>query len=95
LLLLLAWCLPLDFLTAYLSNAYIAWGMEKKVLACTAVAAGSNIALNLYGIPRYGATGAAVNTLISYAIFLACLAWAGREVSRTPANLEPEPELAS
>ena len=95
LLLLLAWCLPLDFLTAYLSNAYIAWGMEKKVLACTAVAAGSNIALNLYGIPRYGATGAAVNTLISYAIFLACLAWAGREVSRTPANLGSGAELAA
>ena len=35
LLLLLAWAIPLDFLTSYLSNAYIAWGMEKKVLLCT------------------------------------------------------------
>ena len=81
LLLLLAWCLPLDFLTSYLSNAYIAWSMEKRVLLCTLVAAGSNVVLNLYGIPRYGALAAAVNTLISYGVFLASLAWAGRSVS--------------
>ena len=42
---MLAWAIPLDFLTSYLSNAYIAWGMEKKILVCMAVAAGSNIVL--------------------------------------------------
>src|SRR6185437_4632034 len=73
LLMLLAWVIPLDFITSYLSNAYIAWGMEKKVLSCTAIAAVSNVVLNLVGIPKYGATAAAANTLISYAIFLATL----------------------
>jgi O-antigen/teichoic acid export membrane protein len=77
LLAVLAASIPLDFLTSYLSNAYIAWGMEKKVLACTAAAALGNVLLNLASIPAYGAGAAAVNTLLSYAIFLACLAWAG------------------
>jgi O-antigen/teichoic acid export membrane protein len=78
LLLLLAWAIPLDFLTSYLSNAYIAWGMEKRILLCTSVAAGSNVVLNLIWIPSYGAAAAAVNTLISYVIFLIALALAGR-----------------
>lgn len=78
LLLLLGWSIPLDFITSYLSNAYIAWGMEKKILLCTALGAASNIALNLAFIPRYGARGAAINTLLSYAIFLAALGIAGR-----------------
>ena len=78
LLLLLAWSIPLDFMTSYLSNAYIAWGMEKKILLCTGIGAASNIVLNLAFIPSYGARGAAVNTLLSYAIFLAALGFAGR-----------------
>jgi O-antigen/teichoic acid export membrane protein len=81
LLLLLAWCLPLDFLTSYLSNAYIAWGMEKKILMGTMVAAGVEVVLNAIGIPRHGAMAAAVNTLISYGVFLVCLAWAGKSVA--------------
>jgi O-antigen/teichoic acid export membrane protein len=51
--------------------------MEKKVLACTAIAAACEVVLNLIWIPSYGATAAAVNTLISYVIFLASLAVAG------------------
>jgi len=93
LLLLLAWAIPLDFLTSYLSNAYIAWGMEKKILICTVIAAGSNIALNLFSIPAYGATAAAVNTLISYVIFLASLALAGRSARELNAEAKPMPEL--
>jgi O-antigen/teichoic acid export membrane protein len=77
LLSLLAWAIPLDFLTSYLSNAYIAWTMEKKVLTCTAISAASNVILNLIWIPTYGAKAAAVNTLVSYVIFLASLAVAG------------------
>jgi O-antigen/teichoic acid export membrane protein len=93
LLMLLAWAIPLDFLTSYLSNAYIAWGMEKKVLLCTAVAAGSNILLNLVWIPRYGARAAAVNTLISYVIFLGCLVIAGRYGKELSVPLDPETQL--
>lgn len=78
LLVLLAWSIPLDFLTSYLSNALIAWGLERKTLLCTGIAAGSNIALNLAFIPHYGARGAALNTLLSYAIFLVALGLVGR-----------------
>lgn len=93
LLLLLAWAIPFDFLTSYLSNAYIAWGMEKKVLLCTIVAAGSNIVLNLIWIPVYGATAAAVNTLVAYLIFLAGLALAGRFVKKLTPEAVTLPEL--
>jgi O-antigen/teichoic acid export membrane protein len=93
LLLLLAWAIPFDFLTSYLSNAYIAWGIEKKVLACTVVAAGSNIVLNLIWMPAYGAKAAAVNTLICYLIFLASLAVAGRSAKELSTRAEPLPEL--
>jgi len=93
LLLLLAWAIPLDFLTSYLSNAYIAWGMERKILLCTAIAAGSNIVLNLIWIPAYGATAAAVNTLISYVIFLASLALAGRYAKELARSPQPQAEL--
>lgn len=88
LLLLLAWAIPLDFLTSYLSNAYIAWSMEKKVLACTAIAAGSNVVLNWIWIPTHGATAAAANTLVSYVIFAAVLALAGRYAK----ELAPAPQ---
>jgi O-antigen/teichoic acid export membrane protein len=93
LLLLLAWAIPFDFLTSYLSNAYIAWGMENKILFCTIVAAGSNIILNLIWIPVYGATAAAVNTLVSYVIFLASLAVAGRFAKELTPAADPLPEL--
>lgn len=73
LLLLVVWAVPLDFLTSYLNTAFIAWGMESKVLSCMAIAALSNVVLNLIWIPKHGAMAAAVNTLLCYAILLACL----------------------
>jgi O-antigen/teichoic acid export membrane protein len=84
LLLLLAWAIPLDFMTSYLSNAFLAWGMEKKILLCTGIGAASNIVLNLALIPTYGARGTAVNTLVSYAIFLAALSLVGRTARELP-----------
>ena len=95
LLVLLAWAIPLDFVTAYLSNAYIAWGMERKILLCTAVAAGSNIVLNLIWIPTYGATAAAANTVLSYIVFLASLVLAGRSDKALSDGLRPQAELAA
>jgi len=86
LLLVLVCAIPLDFVVTYLNSAYIAWSMERKVLACTAIAAVSNIVLNSIWIPRYGALAAAVNTVISYAIYAVGLAIAGRtakELART------------
>ncbi len=93
LLMLLAWAIPLDFLTSYLTNAYIAWGMERKILICTLIAAGSNVVLNLFSIPAHGATAAAVNTLVSYMIFLASLAIAGRSAKELTLQPEQIPEL--
>jgi O-antigen/teichoic acid export membrane protein len=78
LLLVLACAIPLDFLVSYLTSAYIAWSMERKVLVCVLVAAVSNVVLNWIGIPRYGAMAAAVNTVLSYLVYLAALALAGR-----------------
>lgn len=93
LLFVLSWCLPLDFLAYYLSTAYIAWGMEKRFLLCTVVAAGSDIILNLIWIPVYGANAAAVNTVISYVIFLAGLALAGRSARELVLKAQPHPEV--
>lgn len=95
LLLFLAWAIPLDFLTAYLSNAYIAWGMERKILLCTAVAAASNILLNLIWIPAYGATAAAVDTVLSYIVFLASLVLVGRSDKELARGAQPQPELVA
>jgi O-antigen/teichoic acid export membrane protein len=89
LLILLAWSIPLDFMTSYLSNAYIAWGMEKKILLCTGISAASNIILNLVFIRAYGARGAAINTLVSYTIFLAALCLAGRTAKELGAPVRP------
>jgi O-antigen/teichoic acid export membrane protein len=86
LLLLLAFCIPMDFLVSYLSNAYFAWSMERSVLICAAVAAGVNITLNLATIPRYGAMAAAVNTLIAYIVYLGMLATVGRRLSSSTAT---------
>jgi O-antigen/teichoic acid export membrane protein len=94
LLLVLTWCVPLDFLTSYLNSAYIAWGMEKRFLLCTAIAAVSNIFLNMIWIPAYGAKAAAVNTVISYIIFLASLALAGRSAKEL-ARQKPQAGLTA
>jgi len=90
LLLLLAWSIPLDFMTSYLSNAFIAWGMEKKILLCTGIGAASNIVLNLAFIPSLGARGAAMNTLLSYAIFLAALGFVGRTAKELVTRTKPQ-----
>ena len=94
LLFLLAWAIPLDFLTSYLSNAYLAWGMENSVLLCTAIGAASNILLNFLWIPIYGAAAAAVNTLLSYLIFLVSLALVGRFTKELAREPQAMPELA-
>ena len=80
LLLVLAWSVPLDFATSYLSNAFLAWGLERKVLASTGIAALTDVVLNLAFIPSLGARAAAVNTVISYAVLLAGLCLTGRTI---------------
>jgi len=82
LLLCLACAIPLDFLVSYLNTAYIAWSMERSVLICAIIAAGVNVVLNAATIPRYGALAAAVNTVISYMVYLAALTLSSRTVLR-------------
>lgn len=94
LLFVLAWAIPLDFVTSYIGNAYIAWGMEKSILVCTAIAAASNVVLNLIWIPTYGATAAAVNTLLTYVIFLVSLGLAGRFAKELARETPAVPEMA-
>ena len=94
LLLLLSWSIPLDFLTSYLSNAFIAWGMERKMLVCTLIAAASNIALNRWLIPGFGARAAAANTVASYAILLLSLWVAGRNAQELHLRRESQLELS-
>lgn len=66
----LLWAIPLDFVTSYLNNAYLAWDMEKRLLPAVAFASGINIICNLVFIPRYGAMAAALSTIIAYFVYL-------------------------
>jgi O-antigen/teichoic acid export membrane protein len=66
----LAWAIPLDFITSYLNNVFLAWGMEKQVLPAIGIAAGINIISNLIFIPKYGAMAAALNTILAYFVYL-------------------------
>jgi len=95
LLILLAWSIPLDFLTSYLANAFIAWGMERRFLLCSGIGAASNMLLNLAFIPTYGARGAALNTLVSYAVLLTTLCVAGGTAKELSNRTQPRIDAAA
>lgn len=63
-----AWALPFVFLgvarTQYLVDAQLGW----FYFGSTGGGAAVNVALNLWLIPAYGATGAAIATVVSYAV---------------------------
>jgi O-antigen/teichoic acid export membrane protein len=67
---ILAVAIPLDFLVAIKGTSYVARGLERPTLVCVAASAIINIAGNLLLIPRFGMTGAALSTVISYAVLL-------------------------
>jgi O-antigen/teichoic acid export membrane protein len=66
LLRVLAFALPIDFCTSLLAITMISWGHDRHVLACMGSAAGVNILLNFFLIPRLHAAGSAWATLASY-----------------------------
>ena len=68
LLAVLIWSEASTFFGAVVVNAMVARNLQKYLLVPTAVGALSNVALNLYLIPRYAALGAAWATLISYSL---------------------------
>ncbi|MBV8436360.1 MAG: polysaccharide biosynthesis C-terminal domain-containing protein [Silvibacterium sp.] len=77
--------IPLDFVTSVLLTILIAWDHPRRVIAATGIAVATNVVLNLFLIPRFGAMGAAYSTPLSYAPFLLVLVWQLRTVSRREA----------
>ena len=76
-------------LVKVLAPAYFARQDMRTPVRVGVIAMISNIVLNLIWIPTYGATAAAINTLISYVVFLGSLAVAGwytTELGRAPAE---------
>ena len=67
---LLSIAIPMDFVAALLGTVMVSRGHDKPVLWGALSATAGNIGLNLWLIPRWGATGAAWATLLSYGILL-------------------------
>lgn len=59
---------PFVFLGVAASQWFIDRGLTKAVLLRSVIGAAINIVVNLFLIPPYGATGAAIATLVSYAM---------------------------
>ena len=79
------WAAPAVFLGVAQSNWFIAEGRERGLLLRAAAGAVTNVALNFWLIPRFGAVGAAVATLASQwiaSIFLNALFTSTRELFR-------------
>lgn len=68
LLAVLIWSEVSTFFGAVVVNAMVANDLQRYLLVPTAAGALSNVAFNLYLIPRYGALGAAWATLVSYSL---------------------------
>jgi polysaccharide transporter, PST family len=68
LLTVLIWSEVSTFFSVVVINAMVARNLQRYLLVPTAAGAVSNIALNLYLIPRYAALGAAWATSISYSL---------------------------
>ena len=68
LLVVLVWSEVPIFFTAVLNNALVAKNLQKHILVPAVIGAVTNILLNLWAIPRYGALGASWATVASYAI---------------------------
>ena len=77
LLAVLIWSEVSTFFGTVMVAAMVARNLQRYLLLPTAVGALSNVALNLYLIPRYAALGAAWATLISYGLawFIVLLAF--------------------
>lgn len=78
--------IPLDFVTSMLFTVLVAWDHPRRVIAATGTAVTSNVALNLFLIPLYGARGAAWATPLSYVPFLLILVWQLQRASKREAE---------
>ena len=91
----LLFAIPLDFVTSVLLTVLVAWDHPRRVIAATGTAVGTNIVLNLFLIPRYGARGAAYATPLSYIPFLLILIWQLRHASRQRESSQTTDAVAS
>ena len=66
--------------------ALVGLAQRKAIIQTAAIALGSNVAINLYLIPRYGFVGAAMATLIAEVIEAALLATKLRRVNPAPVD---------
>lgn len=73
--------LSLQISSQYVAKGLIALGHERVLAPAQALAATTNVTLNLFLIPRYGAVGAAIATLAGDVVLLSGLA--SRRVVRT------------
>lgn len=72
---ILAWLLPLIFISEYLRYTAFAMGKEKRAAWATILASMVNIVLNLLLIPRYGLVAAAVTTMFTEALLVLLYWW--------------------
>jgi len=67
---ILVWSIPFVCMAWVLNNTITSMGRQRLLLPVVLTAAAANIALNLWLIPTHGAGGAAIASLISYALVL-------------------------
>jgi O-antigen/teichoic acid export membrane protein len=85
---ILVWYLFIVFSYGAFSNAVVAKGGVRRILSMTVVMLALNIALNLFTIPAWGATGAALSTLVCEVLILICVI----VMSIFPSEVKPFPE---
>jgi O-antigen/teichoic acid export membrane protein len=73
LLRILVFAVPMDFAAALLGVSFASRGFERYLLYSSGIAALSNLGINLVLIPRMGAEGAAIATILSYVVLLVVL----------------------
>ena len=79
----LIWSTGCMFLSVIASNLLIAVGRVHGSLGAWIVAAPANVILNWFWIPRYGASGAAAATAVSFAVAMGISLWmAERHLAR-------------
>ena len=91
----LLFAIPMDFVTSVLLTVLVAWDHPRRVITATATAVGTNVLLNLFLIPRYGARGAAYATPLSYIPFLLILVWQLHHASRYRQSSQPTEAVPS
>jgi O-antigen/teichoic acid export membrane protein len=92
LLRILSLAIPMDFCAALMGTVLVSRGYDKPVLWGAVAATICNVSVNFLLIPRFGATGAAWATLVSYLVLLIVL---GMSCRLHPIFAEVSPEVGA